>query len=140
MLNEKQIFTAEKLCLSGAYLLRHHDAKKVCNGIGPEWFPPWLRLLINTLCPSLILAALIHDMRYHLGGSCLDRRAADAEFMANALIIAEAKALMAIPHKSSIAEAKYKYFMPAKWLIEWIALKMFRLLRLAGNTAWRADS
>ena len=125
MLNEKQIFTAEKLCLSGAYLLRHHDAKKVCNGIGPEWFPPWLRLLINTLCPALILVAQIHDMRYHLGGSCSDRRAADAEFMANALII---------------AEAKYKYFMPAKWLIEWSALKMFRLLRLAGNTAWRADS
>ena len=124
MLNEKLIYQAEKLCLSGAYLLRHKDAGTACNGIGPDWFPAWLRVLANTLCPVLILAAQIHDMRYHLGGSCSDRRAADAEFMANALII---------------AEAKYKYFMPAKWLIEWIALKMFHLLRLAGNTAWRAD-
>ena len=103
MLNEKQIFTAEKLCLSGTYLLRHHDVKKVCNGIGPEWFPPWLRLLINTLCPALILVAQIHDMRYHLGGSCSDRRAADAEFMANALIIAEAKAFNAMPQSSRTA-------------------------------------
>lgn len=125
MLNQKRIIQAEKLCLSGAYLLHHKDAKNICNGIGPAWFPAWLRTLANTLCPALITAALIHDMRYHLGGSCRARRFADAEFMANALIA---------------AEAKYKYFPPARWLTEWVALKMFHLLRLTGKTAWRADS
>ncbi len=125
MLNQKLIMQAEKLCLSGAYLLRHKDAKKVCNGLGPAWFPAWLRALANTLCPALITAALIHDMRYHLGGSSRARRSADAEFMANALIA---------------AEAKYPYFPPAKWLTEQVALKMFHLLRLAGKPAWRADA
>ena len=108
------------LQLSGADLLKMPEALWVCNGIGPEWFPAWLRHLINLICPSLVLVAHIHDLRYHIGGTEDDRRAADAEFMANVLIV---------------AEARYKYFPPLKWLTEWAGFKMFRLLRLAGRTA-----
>lgn len=125
MLNTKEINRAEKLRLSGAHLLHHKDAKTICNGIGPDWFPPFLRFIANTLCPTLVCVALIHDMRYHLGGSQQERRAADAEFIANALIA---------------AEAKYKFFPPAKWLTEWVAFRMFRALRLAGKYAWREEA
>ena len=118
-------FQAEKLRLSGAELLRHPDAKQICNGIGPHWFPAWLRTLIALICPALVIVAHIHDMRYFIGGKDEDRRFADAEFMANALII---------------AEARYKYFLPLKWLTEWCTVRMFRVLRIAGRTAWRAES
>ena len=74
------------LQLSGAKLLKMPEALWVCNGIGPEWFPAWLRYLINLICPSLVLVAHIHDMRYHIGGTEDDRRAADAEFMSREML------------------------------------------------------
>lgn len=39
-------------------------AVQCCNGIGPEWFPPILRDIIDALHPSLIIDSLNHDINW----------------------------------------------------------------------------
>ena len=81
---EEKIKLAKELNLSGAELLEDCErAMRVCNGIGAEWMPEIARKLISSLNPTLVLAADIHDIRYHLGGSELDRKNADDEMLIN---------------------------------------------------------
>jgi hypothetical protein len=42
-------------------------AKRVCNGIGAEWFPEKLRKMISKLNPSLVIVAQNHDLNYYFG-------------------------------------------------------------------------
>ncbi|MPM49875.1 hypothetical protein SDC9_96609 [bioreactor metagenome] len=60
----------------------------VCNGIGAEWFPDWLRWLVGVICPSLIVISLPHDIEYFRGGGIRDRWIADWHFLCNGLRIA----------------------------------------------------
>ena len=58
---------------------------KVCNGIGPEWFPAAIRAAIDRLHPSLKVVAMIHDLDYYFGdGTTEDFNRANA-FAARAL-------------------------------------------------------
>ena len=108
--------------LSGADLLSDPAAvQRDCNGIGPDWFPAWLRWSITALCPSLVLAADIHDRRYSIGGNGNDRLRADAEFLANIVVI---------------ADRRYRYFPPLRRLTECLGMKMYRILRFTGGKAW----
>lgn len=114
---------ARSLGLFDAELLSDTDiVARECNGIGAAWFPAWLRWMISFLCPSLVLAADIHDIQYYYGGDDIDRRKADVMFLANIVII---------------AESKYKYFPPMRRLVECIGFKMYRVLRLFGDKAWK---
>lgn len=113
---------AKKLNLAGwQFLTDEFTAARECNGIGAEWFPAWLRWLVTILFPFLALAADIHDMEYYYGGTEEQRRAADARFLANGYIL---------------AEHYYRWIPPLKWAAEWTARKMYRILRLFGETAW----
>ena len=46
-------------------------AEKVCNGIGPSWFPAKLRKLIDKLNPTLKPVAQNHDLGYYYGRGTL---------------------------------------------------------------------
>lgn len=112
---------AVNLGLSGAKLLKHHKAQKACNGIGAEWMWDNLRELLGKFNPALVLAADIHDVRYELGGSDADRKSADDEFLANALIC---------------ADAEYYWFNPFRYRARKQARKFYFILRVIGGKAW----
>ena len=114
---------ARRLKLSGWWLLRNLlRAARECNGIGPEWAPRWMRWLIDHLFPNLVIVAMIHDIRYFLGGTDGDRRCADAEFLANGY---------------TVAEHFHVWWSPGRYVCEWIVRRMHRALRLGGGKAWR---
>lgn len=120
---ENKYFKALKYGLSGAELLSDPAAvQRDCNGIGPEWFPCWMRWAITALCPSLVLAADIHDRRYSIGGDRNARLQADAEFLGNIVVI---------------ADRRYRYFPPLRRLVECLGFRMYRILRYTGEKAWK---
>lgn len=113
---------ARRLGLSGHWLLRDVErAIKSCNGIGAEWFPAWLRWVINTLFPELVIIADIHDIRYEIGGDLYSRRKADAEFLANGYVV---------------AEDVYGRNPLVRRVAEIIVRLLYRCLRVAGRLAW----
>lgn len=64
-------------------------AKKVCNGIGAEWFPTRLRKLISKLNPSLVIVAQNHDLCFYFGcGTHSDFKAANEAFRWNGYKVA----------------------------------------------------
>lgn len=88
---DEKIRIAEDAKLSGRELLStfREMAKSVCNGIGPSRFPKIVRAIIGFICPSLVIVADIHDLRYQIGGTEADRLASDKEFDDNARRMAE---------------------------------------------------
>ena len=122
---EKKLQIARKLKLSGWWLLRNGErASKACNGIGADWFPGWLRWIINTLFPHLVIIADIHDIRYEIGGDLYSRRKADTEFLANGY---------------TVAEEIYGKFPPVRFLAELTVRLLYRSLRIGGRLAWEID-
>lgn len=118
----KAYLLARRLKLSGWWLLRDLvRASRECNGIGPEWAPKWLRWIIDHLFPNLVIVAMIHDIRYFLGGTDGDRRCADAEFLANGY---------------TVAEQFHVWWLPGRYIAEWIVRRMHRALRFGGGKAW----
>ena len=114
---------ARRLGLSGWWLLRNVErAAKCCNGIGAEWFPAWLRKMVDTVCPHLVVVAYIHDVRYEIGGDEAARRTADAEFLANGY---------------TVVEDAYAWYNPVRYVAEWVVRRMHRLLRVGGEKAWK---
>lgn len=110
---------AKRLDLSGYELLEDRAiAFRECNGIGADWMPGWLRLTISTLCPSIALAADIHDLRYYYGGTEADRLKSDAEFLTNVELIA------------------MDYNILRRWIVRSTGQKMYELLRSFGGFAW----
>lgn len=119
---EEKIKLAKELGLSGAELLEDRErAVKVCNGIGAEWMPEIARKLISGLNPTLVLAADIHDIRYHLGGLELDRKNADDEMLENGY---------------KLAEARYGWYNPLRYWVKHKMRKFHEILRDFGIWAW----
>ena len=119
---EEKIQLANELNLSGAALLEDTErAQQVCNGIGAEWMPSWLRWLIGFLFPTLVLAADIHDIRYYLGGSELDRKNADDEMLINGVVL---------------ARNRYGKFDLRRYVVVFVMLQFYFKLRDFGSFAW----
>ena len=67
-------------------------AEKVCNGIGPSWFPAKLRTLIDKLNPTLMVVAQNHDLGYYYGrGTLGDFTRQNDAFAVNGIKAAKAK-------------------------------------------------
>lgn len=47
------------------YKYDDEELQKICNGIGPELLPKWMRSCITSAHPTLEPAAMIHDVEYH---------------------------------------------------------------------------
>ena len=63
--------------------LSPEDQQSYGNGIGPEWFPNWLRTLITNLASSFFIEASWqhHDWGYGKGGNEIDRINCDGRFL-----------------------------------------------------------
>lgn len=119
---EEKIQLATELNLSGAELLEDRErAMRVCNGIGAEWMPDSARKLISSLNPTLVLAADIHDIRYEIGGTTEERKAADDEMLENGY---------------KLADARYSWYNPLRYYVKWKMRKFYKILRAFGFLAW----
>ena len=99
----------------------------IANGYGPDRWPEDFRKVINWFFRHYPAAAAIHDVRYELSdGREPTRRAADAEFSANMLIL---------------WHHRYRWQIccnPAAWFDRWKLHTAGRLTSRFGKAAWRA--
>ena len=113
--------TAERLGLSGRELLEDTDtALSECNGIGAEWMG-FMAGIVSKLHPACVVAAHIHDLRYHIGGNEIDRLRADAEFLANCLIL---------------IYDSYKWYDARRYIALHTAIRFFFIVRTGGRFSW----
>ena len=97
MYNIKEIALLRGKCkslkLEGSERLDFHsdaELQKICNGIGPQFFPEWLRKAVTALHPTLAPAAFIHDVEYEESdGSLSGFTAANDRFKRNGYKLAE---------------------------------------------------
>jgi hypothetical protein len=63
--------------------LSPEDQQAYGNGIGPAWFPSWLRVLITALASGYFIEASWqhHDWGYGKGGNEIDRINCDGRFL-----------------------------------------------------------
>ena len=66
------------------------ELTKIYNGIGPDRFPDWLRKIVTEANDLFEPAALIHDVRYHIGGTKEDFTYANDEFRDNCYVLVKA--------------------------------------------------
>ena len=116
--------------LSGRELLEERTDEQlaeICNGIGAQWLDrlkiggTTLSDYINRLWPSWVVVACIHDIRYSVGGTEADRKAADEEFRDNCDLI---------------TSAKYSILNWRHWRDIWEARTVYRVLRAGGKPAF----
>ena len=120
-------FEAEQLKLQGRAKLDRYtyaELRRLCNGIGAEWMPGFMRELLNTLSPFAEPAALIHDVEYFEGGGEEARAAADRRFRENIIIT---------------AKARYRWYHPLRYLAIARADCFYALLRIFGAAAWNGE-
>lgn len=82
----KLIAIAEQHQLLGRDILSlfpESELSAIYNGIGPDRFPGWLRTIITEANGLYEPAAMIHDVRYHIGGTYSDFTEANSEFRDN---------------------------------------------------------
>ena len=110
---------ALRLKLSGWELLLDTErAVAECNGIGARWMG-WFCKVLNILCPSLVTASAIHDMRYFKNQG--DRHKWDDEFESNC---------------RTIARDKFSWYDPRRYLAFWVARRLHIALTIGGEIAW----
>ena len=103
-------------------LARYHYTRKVCNGIGADWFPAWLRKFVGALAPFLEPAAWIHDLDYEAGGGVIERWNADWKFLCNGF---------------RAALATYAWDQLRRFTTMLTVLRFWVLLRLFGAAAFK---
>lgn len=116
---------ANRLKLIGRELLEAKDeiVKRVCNGIGPSWFPDELRHVIDKLHPALRPVADIHDMAYYNGdGTYEDFTKANMAFAANGC---------------TVADFRYGWYDPRRYIARHNARKIAAMCQVAGKPAYR---
>lgn len=72
-------------------LFTEQALSEIYNGIGPDRFPEWLRAMLTKANGLFAPAALIHDVRYHVGGTYDEFTASNSEFRENCLKLVRAR-------------------------------------------------
>ena len=115
---------AIKLRLAGYELLLNHSHEqilKIANGIGPESFPAELRDAIDRANPTMIVASIIHDLRYTYGkGTTADFLQANADLEINGKLL---------------AVDNYKWYNPIRY---WVMYKAHKFRQLCDEFGWPA--
>lgn len=130
-LKEIPMESLETLCkIAREYNLEHveilrkytrEELSHIFNGIGPDRFPAVLRELLDTLHPSLLPVALIHDVEYEEGGSEADFKASNDRFLTNG---------------KKMAFAKFSWYDPRRYLVWNKARQFSNLCQLFGLKGW----
>ncbi len=95
----------------------------IYNGIGPEWFPQWLRKVMDALHPSLAPAAFIHDVEWsESDGSRAAFDMSNARFRRNGL---------------KLAAMVFEWWRPRRYKVMWDAVKFALACQCFGWRAWR---
>lgn len=121
---EEIIFKIKFLGLEGLEVLTKfstNEIRSIYNGIGPDNFPEWLRKIITESAGIFEPAALIHDLRFSIGGTDEDYQKANDEFERNAKTL--------VKHKYSWWN--YKRYI---WLNK--ARRWANYCRIFGKVAW----
>lgn len=82
-----------KLNLAGKSILekyKNSELKKICNGVGPDYFPAWARELVTDLRKESELPAFIHDVEwYESDGSYVAFTASNRRFYENGKLVSK---------------------------------------------------
>ena len=97
------------------------EISRIYNGIGPDRFPAELRELLNSLHPTLLPVALIHDVEYHVGGTKEQFSASNRRFYTNG--------------KMAAFDA-YGWYDPRRYLVWNKARQFANLCELFGYIGW----
>jgi hypothetical protein len=101
----------------------YEEAVRHCNGIGPDWFPEWLRRAIGALHPSLVPVAVNHDLNWAFADGSADAfHATNNAFRANGF---------------KMARSRYGAFDPRRYWVMHKAAKFHRLLDEFGGLAYK---
>lgn len=120
----KYIEQAVKLRLAGHELLLCRTIPEIlrsANGIGPEAFPDKLRRMIDNANPTMIIASIIHDLRYTYGtGTRADFLQANADLEINGCLL---------------AEDNYSWYNPIRY---WVKFKAHEFRKACDKFGWPA--
>lgn len=95
---------------------------KICNGIGPDAFPEFLRDIITGLHPTIAPAAFIHDIEYYESDRSRKRfEEANERFKKNGY---------------RCAEKHYSWFNPLRYTVKRSVRLYYGALTLFGWDAW----
>lgn len=86
------------------------EIEAIYNGLGPDRFPDWLREIITLASGLFEPAALIHDLRFHLGGTKADFTAANLEFRENCYTLVNAKYSWYDPRRYTWRFRAWRYY------------------------------
>ena len=115
----------ETLHLEGREILDNYsdaELQKICNGIGPDGIPSFLRRTLNKLHPSLEPAALIHDVEFERSdGSQSAFDASNDRFLAN----------------GKRASAKYAWYDVRRYAVLSQAYRLAAFCRCFGGDSWQ---
>ena len=94
------------------------------NGIGPESFPVWLRILLDAVHPTLAVVACIHDVEWtESDGTRESFTASNRRFFRNGW---------------RVACASFAWWRPRRYLVAFDAWKFARICQRFGWAAWIA--
>ena len=107
-------------------LLSCEELAQIVNGYGPDHWHENLRKAVSWIFRKYPTPAAIHDVRYEFSdGSELTRKAADAEFAANLLLVWQARYGIT------------RWINPAAWYGYWKINTAAALTCKFGKSAWR---
>ena len=126
----KEIAALRQKCnaleLEGREILEKYsdeELQKICNGIGPEFFPDWCREIISNIHPTLQPVAFIHDVEwYESDGEWETFYWTNRDFESNGI---------------RAAFAAYKWYDPRRYIVCWRANRLARVCHYAGFLAYQ---
>ncbi|GKT35494.1 hypothetical protein ADUPG1_008646 [Aduncisulcus paluster] len=93
----------------------------ICNGIGPRFFPTWVREAISTIYRDLAVCAFIHDVEYYIGGGKEEWEQSNLRFKLNGY---------------TVAKKKYGWWNPLRYRVMWNAYTFYKLV--SSKSGWKA--
>lgn len=98
------------------------ELQQVCNGVGPDRYPKWVRKALNALAGPYTVISVPHDVRYHYHIGT--QETADSEFYSNGLKI----------HKHRWGWRRW--ISPAAWREKALIKAAYIALYNFGDAAW----
>ena len=99
------------------------ELQTICNGIGPDLFPDWMRKIVSDIHPSLQVVAFIHDVEWYESDGEYD-----SFFWSNRRFV---------DNGIRVAFATYKWYDPRRYIVCWRANRLARCCHFGGWLAYQ---